>query len=163
MYDNLSTRFRNVARSCRGLATIMVEESAARRVEGRFRGSWIAYCALYLDSFLSPPTNKRNNQRAENAEARMPLPLAIARKLTKIWPADRPLFVRRSAVERNTAGVSSIEFAKRVAAIGVDVIHRSSGRSGRSRPGDFGGIRIPRSAELPLRRLNRHGRLLKRW
>ncbi|KAB0267268.1 NADH:flavin oxidoreductase/NADH oxidase [Microvirga brassicacearum] len=93
------------------------------------------HCAhgYLLNSFLSPLTNKRSDEYGGSRENRMRLPLEIARELRAIWPKDKPLFVRISAVDGSRAGVTiedSIAFARELARIGVDVVDCSTGGIG---------------------------------
>lgn len=88
-----------------------------------------------LNSFLSPMTNLRTDNYGGSFENRMRLPLEIARELRTIWPEDKPLFVRISAVDGSRDGTTiddSVMFARELAKIGVDVIDVSSGGVGRS-------------------------------
>ncbi|RXT51253.1 NADH:flavin oxidoreductase / NADH oxidase [Bosea sp. Tri-44] len=94
------------------------------------------HCAhgYLLNSFLSPLTNRRSDAYGGSPENRMRLPLEIARDLRAIWPQDKPLFVRISAVDGSRAGVTiedSVAFARELAGIGVDVVDCSSGGIGR--------------------------------
>ena len=93
------------------------------------------HCAhgLLLNSFLSPHSNKRTDEYGGSLESRMRLPLEIARELRAIWPEDKPLFVRISAVDRSREGWTiedSVAFARALKEIGVDVIDNSSGGFG---------------------------------
>lgn len=93
------------------------------------------HCAhgYLLNSFLSPLTNRRDDSYGGSRENRMRLPLEIARELRAIWPQDKPLFVRISAVDGSRAGVTiedSIAFATELAAIGIDAVDCSSGGIG---------------------------------
>lgn len=93
------------------------------------------HCAhgFLLNSFLSPLSNKRSDSYGGSLENRMRLPLEIARDLRAIWPQDKPLFVRISAVDGSRKGWTiedSVAFAKELKAIGVDVIDNSSGGFG---------------------------------
>lgn len=86
-----------------------------------------------LNSFLSPLTNRRTDAYGGDLRNRMRLPLEIAGELRSIWPEDKPLFVRISAVDGSRDGFTiedSIVFAKELARIGVDVIDCSSGGIG---------------------------------
>ncbi|MGV8951268.1 MAG: hypothetical protein ACOH2M_09220 [Cypionkella sp.] len=57
-----------------------------------------------LNSFLSPLTNKRSDEYGGSLANRMRLSLEIARDLREIWPEDKPLFVRISAVDGSREG-----------------------------------------------------------
>lgn len=93
------------------------------------------HCAhgFLLNSFLSPLTNKRTDEYGGTFVNRIRLPLEIARELREIWPEDKPLFVRISAVDGSREGWGiddSVAFARELKAIGVDVVDNSSGGSG---------------------------------
>ncbi|MQB07910.1 NADH:flavin oxidoreductase/NADH oxidase [Agrobacterium tumefaciens] len=93
------------------------------------------HCAhgFLLNSFLSPLTNKRTDDYGGSIDNRMRLPLEIAQELRTIWPQDKPLFVRISAVDGSRMGWTiedSVTFAKELAEIGVDVVDCSSGGFG---------------------------------
>ena len=83
-----------------------------------------------LHEFLSPLTNARTDAFGGSIENRMRFPLAVAARLRDAWPASRPLFVRISATDWVDGGWSlddSLGFARRLAAIGVDLVDCSSG------------------------------------
>ncbi len=83
-----------------------------------------------LHQFLSPLTNRRNDRWGGDAEGRMRLPLEVARSVREVWPADRPLFARISAVDGVEGGLElddQIAFARRLREAGVDVVDCSSG------------------------------------
>jgi 2,4-dienoyl-CoA reductase-like NADH-dependent reductase (Old Yellow Enzyme family) len=83
-----------------------------------------------LHQFLSPLTNRRNDAWGGDAEGRMRFPLEVARAVREVWPADRPLFARISAVDGVEGGLGledQIAFARRLREAGVDVVDCSSG------------------------------------
>ena len=83
-----------------------------------------------LHQFLSPLVNRRNDAWGGDAEGRMRLPLDVARAVRAVWPADRPLFARISAVDGAEGGLEledQIAFARRLRKAGVDVVDCSSG------------------------------------
>lgn len=95
------------------------------------------HCAhgFLLNSFLSPLTNLRTDEYGGDLQGRMRLPLEIARELRAIWPADKPMFVRISAVDGTRDGFTlddSVAFTKELAVIGIDAIDCSSGGIGRT-------------------------------
>ncbi|MBB3914586.1 MULTISPECIES: NADH:flavin oxidoreductase/NADH oxidase [Rhizobium] len=105
-----------------------------------------------LNSFLSPLTNERTDEYGGTLEGRMRLPLEIAKSFRGIWPQDKPLFVRISAVDGSRNGVTledSAAFAKELAAIGVDAIDCSSGGIGRpyEHPSGYG-HQVPYAARI---------------
>jgi len=81
-------------------------------------------------SFLSPNANHRNDAWGGNLEGRMRLALDIARAVRAVWPAQKPLFCRLSAVDGTVDGWSledSVRLAQELKRCGVDVIDCSSG------------------------------------
>lgn len=93
------------------------------------------HCAhgYLLNSFLSPLTNKRTDQYGGSLEGRMRLPLEIAKQLREFWPQEKPFFVRVSAVDGLLEGTTpddTVEFARRLKAVGIDIVDCSSGGTG---------------------------------
>jgi 2,4-dienoyl-CoA reductase-like NADH-dependent reductase (Old Yellow Enzyme family) len=83
-----------------------------------------------LHSFLSPFSNKRSDQYGGDRAGRSRLLIEIAADLRAAWPADKPLFVRLSAVDDLDGGWDiddSIWLSVQLKALGVDVIDCSSG------------------------------------
>ncbi len=83
-----------------------------------------------MHSFLSPLANRRTDGYGGPLEHRMRLPLAVAAAVRQAWAASRPLFARISATDWVEGGFTlpeAILFAKRLAALGVDLIDCSSG------------------------------------
>lgn len=83
-----------------------------------------------LHEFLSPITNQRSDEFGGSLENRMRFPLAVATALRAAWPQEKPLFVRISATDWVQGGwdlPQSVEFAKALKAIGVDLIDCSTG------------------------------------
>jgi 2,4-dienoyl-CoA reductase-like NADH-dependent reductase (Old Yellow Enzyme family) len=82
-----------------------------------------------LAQFLSPISNKRNDQYGGDRAGRMRFPLAAARAVRESWPQHKPMFIRVSTVDG--AGGWEVEdtvvFAKALKELGVDVIDCSSG------------------------------------
>lgn len=83
-----------------------------------------------LHEFLSPLANKRTDDFGGTLEKRMKLPLTVAHAVRKIWPQDKPVFVRISASDWVEGGwdlEQSIAFAQELKKIGTDLIDCSSG------------------------------------
>ena len=83
-----------------------------------------------LHEFLSPLCNARDDEYGGSLENRMRLTLRIAREVRAAWPDDLPLFVRISASDWAEGGWDvgqSIELAKQLRELGVDLIDCSSG------------------------------------
>jgi 2,4-dienoyl-CoA reductase-like NADH-dependent reductase (Old Yellow Enzyme family) len=92
-----------------------------------------------LHEFLSPLSNHRHDQYGGSLENRMRLLLRVGERLRGLMPEELPLFVRISATDWVTGGwdiEQSVELAKRLKELGVDLIDVSSG-------GTMPGVRIP--------------------
>ena len=80
--------------------------------------------------FLSPLSNQRTDAWGGDRAGRMRFPLAVIEAARAAWPADKPLFLRISAVDGVPGGVTledSLAFCREAGARGVDVIDCSSG------------------------------------
>src|SRR5947209_3136784 len=107
-------------------------EAAARRaLAAGFRVLEIHAAHGYLlHEFLSPFSNHREDRYGGSLENRMRLLLRVAERLRGVMPGELPLFVRLSATDWAEGGwdvEQSVELAKRLKAIGVDLIDVSSG------------------------------------
>ncbi len=83
-----------------------------------------------LHEFLSPLSNHRTDNYGGSFENRIRLLLEVASAMRKVWPEKFPLFVRISATDWDENGWTleeSIELAKHLKLIGVDLIDASSG------------------------------------
>jgi 2,4-dienoyl-CoA reductase-like NADH-dependent reductase (Old Yellow Enzyme family) len=83
-----------------------------------------------LHSFLSPLSNARTDSYGGSFENRVRLPLRVARAVREVWPARWPVLVRLSATDWVEGGwdlPSSVELARRLRDLGVDLIDCSSG------------------------------------
>lgn len=83
-----------------------------------------------LHEFLSPLSNHRTDEYGGSLENRMRLLLRVAERMRAVIPEDLPLFVRISATDWVEGGwdiEQSIELAKRLKALRVDLIDVSSG------------------------------------
>ena len=82
-----------------------------------------------LHEFLSPLSNLRTDEYGGTFEGRIRYPLEVVEAVREVWPESRPLFVRISATDWVDGGWdvdSSVEFARRAKALGVDLIDVSS-------------------------------------
>ena len=82
-----------------------------------------------LAQFLSPISNKRNDQYGGDRAGRMRFPLAAAQRGARDWPVSKPMFIRVSAVD-GAGGWDvddTVAYAKALKALGIDVIDSSSG------------------------------------
>jgi 2,4-dienoyl-CoA reductase-like NADH-dependent reductase (Old Yellow Enzyme family) len=83
-----------------------------------------------IHQFLSPLANRRDDAYGGDLEGRMRLCLEIVEAVRRVWPADRPLFLRVSAVDGASGGWSAadtVALARAAKARGVGVITTSSG------------------------------------
>ena len=83
-----------------------------------------------LNQFLSPIANTRTDEYGGSFENRMRFPLSVFEAVRAVWPEDKPMFVRISAVDGVEGGVTledSVEYAKRLKALGADMVVCSSG------------------------------------
>ncbi|TNF86349.1 MAG: NADH:flavin oxidoreductase/NADH oxidase [Gammaproteobacteria bacterium] len=83
-----------------------------------------------LASFLSPISNRRRDRYGGDRAGRMRLPLEISEAVRAVWPDDKPLFFRISAVDGAENGWNlddSVVLARELKALGVDVVDCSSG------------------------------------
>jgi len=106
--------------------------AAARRAEQAGFDIIELHCAhgYLLHEFLSPLTNQRTDAYGGTLENRCRFPLEIAAAVRAVWPQDKPLFVRVSAIDGVEGGWTledTVYFAKQLKAIGIDVIDCSSG------------------------------------
>jgi 2,4-dienoyl-CoA reductase-like NADH-dependent reductase (Old Yellow Enzyme family) len=107
------------------------EASARRAIKAGFKVLEIHAAHGYLlHEFLSPISNHRNDQYGGSLENRMRLLLRIAERLRRLMPEELPLFVRISATDWVEGGWDidqSVELAKQLKGVGVDLIDVSSG------------------------------------
>ena len=83
-----------------------------------------------MHAFLSPVSNRRDDEYGGSFDNRVRFPLEILRAVRKVWPAEKPLIVRLSATDWIEGGWSldqSIALAPLLEEAGCDVIHVSSG------------------------------------
>jgi len=107
------------------------ESAAWRALEAGFEVIEIHAAHGYLlHEFLSPISNNRMDDYGGSLENRMRLLLQVAERLRVVVPDELPLFVRISATDWVTGGWDidqSVELAKRLKTLGVDLIDVSSG------------------------------------
>lgn len=91
------------------------------------------HCAhgYLLSSFLSPLTNQRTDQYGGSPENRLRWPLEVFDAIREIWPRDKALGVRISAVDWAEGGNTeqdAVEIARAFIEHGAQFIHVSSGQ-----------------------------------
>ena len=83
-----------------------------------------------LHQFLSPLSNRRNDEYGGSLENRMRFPLEVFDAVRAAFPADRPVSMRVSGTDWVEGGwdiEQTIEFARALEARGCAAIHVSSG------------------------------------
>lgn len=109
----------------------MFVEAAQRALAAGFEVAEV-HCAhgYLLNEFLSPLSNRREDDYGGSLENRCRLPLRIAQAVRDLWPQQWPVLVRISATDWVEGGwdlVQSIQFAKWLKEIGIDLIDCSTG------------------------------------
>ena len=106
-------------------------QAAVRALESGFEIVELHAAHGYLlHEFLSPLSNRRGDAYGGDRAGRMRFPLEVAETLRAVWPQDRPVFVRVSAVDGIEGGWTlgdTVEFARELKARGVDLVDGSSG------------------------------------
>ena len=83
-----------------------------------------------LHEFLSPLSNQRADEYGGSLENRCRLALRVVEAIRQVWPERLPLFYRVSATDWVEGGwdlEQTIELAKKVRGLGVDLVDASSG------------------------------------
>jgi 2,4-dienoyl-CoA reductase-like NADH-dependent reductase (Old Yellow Enzyme family) len=105
--------------------------AARRALQAGFQVVEIHAAHGYLiHQFLSPLSNRRSDQYGGPFENRIRFALEVARAVRAVWPGHLPLFLRVSATDWVEGGWDigdSVELARRLGALGVDLIDCSSG------------------------------------
>lgn len=111
--------------------TTQFAEAARRSLAAGFEVIEIHMAHGYLlHEFLSPLSNRRKDEYGGSLENRMCLPLEVARAVRNVWPTSLPVFVRISATDWVDGGwdlPQSVELARRLNEVGVDLIDCSTG------------------------------------
>lgn len=105
--------------------------AAKRSIEAGFKLLEVHSAHGYLlHSFYSPLSNQREDEYGGSFENRIRFLLEVVEKVRAVWPAELPLSVRISAsdwVEGGWTVDDSVELAKRLKKLGVDIVDCSSG------------------------------------
>jgi 2,4-dienoyl-CoA reductase-like NADH-dependent reductase (Old Yellow Enzyme family) len=130
------------ALDAKGIARIVKAfgDAAERALRAGFRVLEIHSAHGYLlHEFLSPLSNQRDDGYGGSFDDRIRALLEVVRAVRERWPGRFPLFVRISATDWAEGGwdiEQSVELARRLARLDVDLIDCSSG-------GMVHGVRIP--------------------
>ena len=113
-------------------AVVAAFAAAARRAHAAgFRVLELHMAHGYLGhEFLSPLANRREDDYGGSFDNRVRFALDTAAAVRAAWPASLPLFVRLSAtdwIEGGWDADQSVELARRLKALGVDLVDCSSG------------------------------------
>lgn len=105
--------------------------AALRARQAGFQAAEIHMAHGYLlHEFLSPLSNRRDDEFGGPFENRIRFPLAVIDAVRRAWPDELPLFVRISATDWAEGGWDpdqSVEFARYMRTAGVDLVDVSSG------------------------------------
>ena len=103
-------------------------KAAQRAVQADFDVLEIHGAHGYLiHEFLSPASNKRDDEYGGTLEKRMRFPLEVTEAVRRVWPQDKPLFFRVSAVDEGGWTLDdTVVLARELKALGVDVIDCSA-------------------------------------
>ncbi len=85
-----------------------------------------------LASFISPLTNRRTDEYGGRLVDRMRFPLEVFDAVRAVWPPEKPISVRFSAVDWAPGGLESVdavEVAKLLKAHGCDIVDVSAGQT----------------------------------
>ena len=85
-----------------------------------------------LASFISPLTNRRTDAYGGSFENRMRFPLEVFDRVRGVWPDEKPMSVRISAVDWHPEGhqpENSVEVARLLKAHGCDIVDVSAGQT----------------------------------
>ncbi|HEX4449051.1 MAG TPA: NADH:flavin oxidoreductase/NADH oxidase [Polyangiaceae bacterium] len=116
-----------------GMAAVVADfvRAAKRAGEAGFRVIELHMAHGYLlHEFLSPLTNRRDDEWGGSFEGRTKLPLEVASAVRAAWPAALPLFVRISATDWVEGGwdlQQSVRLAALLRDRGIDLVDCSSG------------------------------------
>jgi 2,4-dienoyl-CoA reductase-like NADH-dependent reductase (Old Yellow Enzyme family) len=83
-----------------------------------------------IHEFLSPLSNRREDEYGGTLDNRLRFALEVTEAVRGIWPANLPLFFRISATDWVPGGWTdddSVELARRLRGLGVDLVDCSSG------------------------------------
>jgi 2,4-dienoyl-CoA reductase-like NADH-dependent reductase (Old Yellow Enzyme family) len=105
-----------------------------------------------LHQFLSPLSNKRTDAYGGSLENRMRFPLEVFKAVREVWPKDKPLGIRISAVDWVEGGwtlADSIAFTKELQRLGCDYVDASSGGNDPNQKIKLGpSYQVPFAAEI---------------
>ena len=138
---------------------------AATRRAAEAGVDWLElHCAhgYLLSSFLSPLTNRRDDEYGGSHDNRARYPLEVFRAVRAVWPQDRPISVRLSCHDWTEGGnmpEDALIFARLFKAAGADLIDCSSGQVWKEERPVYGRLfQTPFSDQIRNEGGNRHHR-----
>jgi anthraniloyl-CoA monooxygenase len=92
------------------------------------------HCAhgYLLSSFLTPISNRREDEYGGTLENRLRYPLEVFTAMRAVWPESKPMSVRISAtdwLDDGLTGDDAVAIARAFGAAGADIIHVSTGQT----------------------------------
>ncbi|KAA2254496.1 hypothetical protein F0L68_30420 [Solihabitans fulvus] len=91
-----------------------------------------------LAGFLSPLTNRREDEYGGDAAGRLRFPIEVLREVRAVWPSDRLLAVRLTVTDWARGGLTvsdGVAVARELMAAGAELIHVEAGQTvAESRP-----------------------------
>ena len=86
-----------------------------------------------MSSFITPLTNKRNDEYGGTLDNRMRFPLEVYHAVRKVWPEEKPISVRISANDwvgdEGITPEEAVDIARLLKAAGVDICDVSAGQT----------------------------------
>ena len=146
-----------------------LDDAGIDAIVGRFAASAERACRAGFDlieihgahgylihNFFSPISNRRTDQWGGSLENRIRFPVAIARAVRRVWPAEKALGFRINSTDWHPDGVSlddAVLLAKALEAAGVDYVAMSSGNiaPGIAIPPASPGHQVPFATEIKRR------------
>ena len=120
----------------------MTHEDIARLVDAFAEGARMADKAGFdmieihgghgylISSFISPLTNRRNDEYGGPLQNRMRFPMEVFRAIRDNWPEDKPISMRISAFDWEDGGTEvddAVEIGRMMKEAGLDILDVSSG------------------------------------
>lgn len=84
-----------------------------------------------LSTFISPYTNRREDEFGGSIENRMKYPLRVVNAMREVWPEEKPMSARISATDWVDGGLSDkdmVAVASMLKEAGIDIINVSTGQ-----------------------------------
>ncbi len=113
----------------------------------RVRAAGFDHCELrmshgeLLATFLSPLTNRRDDEYGGDVAARLRFPLEVLDAVRAAWPTDRPLSVSLTVDDLQPGGLSAaeaVEIARACVQHGADLVHATAGGTTPAASPDYG-------------------------